>query len=738
MNQVPSINLVLRWAMLATALVSLSACQKAKMSSVDHSQRQQQPPPYYPPGHPPIPPPGGGTPPPGYPPGGGVPVPPPVVNPGNPGNPGYPPPNTTPQPQGPVVPPRLPPRQPPVTPGPSAQPVTPPPPVTPLPTMTPVPSPVTPTPVAPVAPPTTSVPTQAPGLVTIPYTAPVAPVTPVAPVGIIGSQGGLISVHKSGDQPVLLGNLRVITPSRSDVVKTCARGECGKPEKIFTTDCANPRNERECNIQTVIVPRKDQITCPAIQLRQRPYTDKLDILFVVDTSASMKEERTEIARQMTNFINELSPDVDYRIAVMLGHGPRSKAIQVGEIYQTDPTSNTGVLKKSHLSPEQIIHALATRMQSVPNDNSEVQGEAGLLNLYTAVTDSGKLAQMKSQGFWRDEAAKAVIFVADENDVCFDYEAESARVGHVVKARAKKVAKGDTYGRDPVEIDSFNRSDVCANVINGKRLTPKLVFDAVAKSSSMPVAYSGILYLDNKSIPLDKNDTYAADNEMGRGYLEVVSLGFGKAAELAQRDFGKSLAKMGDFTNFKMKYDHIFPMLNVKDVTDIDPLTVSIAIADTSTKQINLFESPNVVLETDKATNTANVVIAYEVIDKVYADGRVKPDSKIVIWYSTKSGSMETLKEVTPVPAVPQAAAGSSNKQDPHEGTEVVGATDATATASATPSAPAEAKSAETANDGSFIWKIPSFSINAHGDATPAKGMEIQVTPRSPFNDNTGG
>ena len=52
-------------------------------------------------------------------------------------------------------------------------------------------------------------------------------------------------------------------------------------------------------------------------------TNKIDILIVPDTSGSIVKERDDIAKGFDNFINILPEQVDYRIGVMLAHGPQS-------------------------------------------------------------------------------------------------------------------------------------------------------------------------------------------------------------------------------------------------------------------------------------------------------------------------------------------------------------------------------------------------------------------------------
>src|SRR5205823_6261736 len=49
----------------------------------------------------------------------------------------------------------------------------------------------------------------------------------------------------------------------------------------------------------------------------------IDILFVMDTSGSMSDNRAKLADGISSFVAELPAGVDYRVAVMLAHGSKS-------------------------------------------------------------------------------------------------------------------------------------------------------------------------------------------------------------------------------------------------------------------------------------------------------------------------------------------------------------------------------------------------------------------------------
>jgi hypothetical protein len=139
-------------------------------------------------------------------------------------------------------------------------------------------------------------------------------------------------------------------------------------------------------------------------------TRKIDILIVQDTSGSIKDERAAIATGFDNFLDILPAEVDYRIAVMNGH---SAGTWSGSLYQkgTEPL----ILDSELHAIAQVKADLRKKMQNPATEGASDGGEMGLYSLMNGLNDN--LSNMQSQGFFRNDAALAVIFVADENDIC---------------------------------------------------------------------------------------------------------------------------------------------------------------------------------------------------------------------------------------------------------------------------------------------------------------------------------
>lgn len=689
------ISLMIRGMALLALVSTLPACQKTKNSSVPKQPAGAHQPPRNPPPGTWVPP---RNPPPVLPPGGGPVNPPGVVPP-----PRVTPPTTNPPP-GSTVPPRVtPPTVVPPRPGTTTPPGTPPsgnntntpPRIVPLPPETPptAPPPVTVTPPVYTPPATGAVPAAPaqPPIVAQPST----PAQPPAAIPVIvpggGGQGAPIQVGTGqtgirGDKPEIIGGLRVVTPiQNSRVFSTCRGTNCAPPEQVFVPvhkcpngACVVTEEVAPARPATPIAPAPERpvFTCPDIEFRKAPMTNKLDILLIVDTSDSMHQERMHIANQMSEFIMQLSRDVDYRIAMILSHGPHSDKARLGAPFKSNGSQFDQIVIKHdevmvgierevrgqvpNASRESIDHLLrrktaeevakvlsekmhdgfdkARRARTLPADKSTAEGEAGLLNLYTALKDGVERDRLKQEGFLRDNAALAVIFVADENDVCYDYKKNN---------QTPRFARKDLY--EKTEVLAFNDRLTCAGSVNGSRLTPENVFETVVRAKGdMPVILSGVMYLDN-NIPR-RGDKWNGDNEMGRGYLDLIELGNGRAgglakltggqpADLSKEDFGRVLAKIGDFTNFSMKYEHVIQLTGLRDANDIEPESIKIYLAEnfgTASERRNLFNGANVKFIPGNDKTTGKLVISYDTMEEVYAKGLVREGHKVVVQYQTKS------------------------------------------------------------------------------------------------------
>lgn len=326
-------------------------------------------------------------------------------------------------------------------------------------------------------------------------------------------------------------------------------------------------------------------------------TNKLDILFVMDTSNSLDEERTAIATNMRRFIQEVEKisqrttngdPLDYEMAVLLGHGPNTSLtgksgsaygnlfVHQGESLITNP-----VLKSSEMDVELMSQTLLKRFNGngdlkSTRDRSNTQGEAGLLSLGQFLRDQIN----NSTGFPRKDAALMIIFVSDENDVCYDYKAANdyfASIGlkrrDEPQVHSSKREELDGISRDKPEHEAFVRE--CGS---GDRGQPETIVNLIKNikdhssetNNNLPIIPTALVYRTKgeQKDAQKRKGPFSGDNEMGHGYLNVLK-DFGSAETvsllnssndstngavgLLERDYGIKLANLGKEALFSMNF-----------------------------------------------------------------------------------------------------------------------------------------------------------------------------------------
>jgi hypothetical protein len=144
------------------------------------------------------------------------------------------------------------------------------------------------------------------------------------------------------------------------------------------------------------------------------FNRSVDLLFVTDASLSLHFERRKLARAISHFLRGLPEGADPRIAVMLGHGGKSK--WSGRLFYGGKAPR--VLDPTQGSEDEIASQLEDRLTRSRLEWASTNGEALFLSLQKSLTGE-RFNEIRSQGFFRDGAALSVVFVADENEVCFD-------------------------------------------------------------------------------------------------------------------------------------------------------------------------------------------------------------------------------------------------------------------------------------------------------------------------------
>ncbi|MCB0361490.1 MAG: hypothetical protein KDD35_02135 [Bdellovibrionales bacterium] len=104
-------------------------------------------------------------------------------------------------------------------------------------------------------------------------------------------------------------------------VQSCSKLNFSHVENIASTQTYLPPEENE----GPGIERSEVVQSSVLQFFQPPdqITKQVDILFVVDTSGSLDDERNSIGKNIAEFIEALPSDTDYVISVLLAHGSKS-------------------------------------------------------------------------------------------------------------------------------------------------------------------------------------------------------------------------------------------------------------------------------------------------------------------------------------------------------------------------------------------------------------------------------
>lgn len=305
-----------------------------------------------------------------------------------------------------------------------------------------------------------------------------------------------------------------------------------------------------------------------LQFTQPPlnYNGKVDILFVIDTSGSLDNERGQIADNIDLFISQLPAQSDYNIAVLLAHSTLSS--YSGKLYKK-PNQNRYVLESSQMSISSIRSDLRVKItdtdrvqntSDLPSDSASDGGEEGLAALNNLLTPENiQLAQ--SRNFLRSDAALAVVFVSDENDICAIYPSGVTRVP-------------DAQHTNGIEAELFAKDRDCTNV------TATSVFTKLrALKMNLPLRVTGVIYTNPETTPL------SGENEVGYGYTDIINLSQGLAVDIGG-NIALGLASIGQLVTNSMMLLTEFNLIQ-SDIIDCERQVIANSI------QVTVDTVPNV-------------------------------------------------------------------------------------------------------------------------------------------------
>ena len=303
------------------------------------------------------------------------------------------------------------------------------------------------------------------------------------------------------------------------------------------------------------------------------FTRKLDLLFVVDTSGSMTQEKKKLVAGVDAFVKALPVNSDIQIGVMLAHGSTSK--YSGRLYRA--SAEPAVLSNQQLSMLQIQTMLDYKLTHTRTDILAGGGEEGLYSLWKLFSDAGRFGEARTQNFLRLDAAFAVVFLSDENDVCAVYPQGVKRVSDptyletlayykdCVKPEFKLVnnTSKDDHDDDSCKKDSHgdyrDQKNRLVKQIGWKTVvSPEIVYNKIKSVwGDRPLVIGAVAYNNLATV------VKSGQNEYGYGYLDLVKLAGGVSVDLAGTDYSSGLRSIGELTRTQMILNSEFQLSHDK-------------------------------------------------------------------------------------------------------------------------------------------------------------------------------
>jgi hypothetical protein len=199
--------------------------------------------------------------------------------------------------------------------------------------------------------------------------------------------------------------------------------------------------------------------------------------------------------------------------------------------------------------------------NVPSDPDDANGEAMLASFQRSLSGS-RFSTIRSQGLYRDDAALAVVFVSDENDICYPPQ----KFGYTAFP---------DYVAAPTSIEDSAYTKNCLNASGNLVISPESTMTALsALKPGGDYSVAGIVHVDESKVP----NVTGSEESIGHGIVELLGL-VGQshpkqeiALDITSSDFTAGLSSFGTMNSSHLSLETQFQL----DAA-VDPDTVSVSV-----------------------------------------------------------------------------------------------------------------------------------------------------------------
>lgn len=363
------------------------------------------------------------------------------------------------------------------------------------------------------------------------------------------------------------------------LVTSVMLSHCGKYN--FSSDTGGTASGNNPFSNGLGTPNPNDVSCNTDNFTQpqpTSTTPKVDILFVVHPTGSFQSVRDTVVNGLENFIMALPTNLDYTVAVLPAYTAQNPA--AGAFYA--PTGIGPVLTSS-MGAANVQIALKDIMDTVP-DFANYHDEDGMAALYTLL-DSKHLPTAVNQGFFRKGASLAVVFLANEADICGLPGTDPGTDSDWATEIQEQITDCVDGSGNPINTATvFNQINSSLNLANVNLLT-----------------IGSVVYTSMTQQPVN-----GAEAEYGWGYIDITKLANGTSVDI-NGNIPAGLANIGQQVNTKLNLITEFEPTQ----PNLDPNTITVQV-DGDNVPFSYHSSTNVVhIDASSAGKPgATVVINY--------------------------------------------------------------------------------------------------------------------------------